>query len=89
MLYDSLLDLMLLFTLSALMEYNRLCELYEHVSIRAVADKYGIPYTTFWKRVTGRVMGTGYRSGGKGYSKIFSEGMFRSLFYFLFLIFFF
>ena len=36
-------------------------------------------------------MGTGYRSRGKGYSKIFSEGMFWSLFYFyfLFLIFFF
>ena len=77
---------MLFLTLSALMEYNHLCKLYEHVSIHAVADKYGIPYTTFWKCVTGRVMGTGYRSGGKGYSKIFSEGMFQSLL-FLFFIF--
>ena len=29
------------------MEYNYLCELYEDISIRAVDDKYGIPYTTF------------------------------------------
>ena len=33
------------------MEYNHLCELYEYISICAVADKYGIPYTTFWKCV--------------------------------------
>ena len=81
---------MLFFILSALMEHNGLCELHEHFSICAVADKYSIPYTTFWKRVTGQVMGTGYRSRGKGYSKILSEGMFQSLFYFyfLFLIFF-
>ena len=61
------------------MEYNRLCKLYEHISIHAVTDKYGIPYTTFWKCVTGGVMGTGY--------KIFSEGMFWSLFYFYFFFF--
>ena len=38
---------MFFITLSAIMEYNRLCDKYDDVSIRAVGDKYGIPYTTF------------------------------------------
>ena len=78
---------MFFITLSAIMEYNRLCDKYDDVSIRAVGDKYRIPYTTFWKWVTGHIKGTGYQSGGKGYCKIFSEGMFWSIFYFYFFFF--
>ena len=80
--YDSVLDLMFFIPVSAIMEYNRLCDKYDDVLIRAVGDKYGIPYTTFWKWAMGHVKGTGYQSGGKGYSKLFSEGMFWSIFYF-------
>jgi hypothetical protein len=36
--------------------------------------KYGISKTTIWKRWTGKVLGTGHRSGGKRQSKVLTHG---------------
>ena len=45
-----------------------------NVSISSIAKFFGIPKTTFWKRVTGKVIGQGHRSGGKGQPKVLSQG---------------
>ena len=42
----------------------------EKLSIRALAKKYKLNYTTFYKRITGQVKGYTHCSGGKGKSKI-------------------
>ena len=37
-----------------------------NVSISALAKKHKVSKTTLWKRITGRVLGAGHQSGGKG-----------------------
>ena len=45
-----------------------------NVSISSIAKFFGIPKITFWKHVTGKVIGQGHRSGGKGQLKVLSQG---------------
>ena len=47
------------------------------VSTRDIAIKNGLPPVTFWKRVTGRVKGTGYCSGGARRPRVLSVGKFK------------
>ena len=56
--------------------YFRACRLLgpEHVSIGGIARQFSVPKTTLWKRITGRVRGTGHRSGGRGVSRILTPG---------------
>ena len=45
-----------------------------NVSITSIAKFFGIPKTTFWKHVTGKVVGQGHQSGGKGQPRVLSQG---------------
>ncbi len=42
-------------------------------TILDIAEKYGVPYTTLWKRVKGIVEGTGHHSGGKNNPHVFPQ----------------
>ena len=42
----------------------------EKLSVRALAKKFSIPYTTLYKRINNWVTGYNHRSGGKGNSRI-------------------
>ena len=42
----------------------------EKLSVRALAKKFTIPYTTLYKRINNWVTGYKHRSGGKGNSRI-------------------
>lgn len=46
-------------------------------SMSEIANKYGIPETTFWKRVTDRVAGTGYQSGGARKPRVLTKGTYK------------
>ncbi len=35
-----------------------------------IARHFGVPYSTLWYRVTGKVQGVGHQSGGKNKSKL-------------------
>ena len=54
------------------------------VSISEVARMHSIPKTTLWKRLMGRVIRKGHRSGGRGKPRVLSAGNF---FFFIYLIF--
>ena len=45
-----------------------------NVSISKFVKTFGIPKVTFWKRVTGRVIGSGHISDGKGQGKVLTKG---------------
>ena len=42
--------------------------------ISEVARMCGIPKMTLWKRITGKVIGQGHRSGGHGHPRVLSAG---------------
>ena len=42
----------------------------DNVSISVIVKQFRIPKTTLWKRVTGRMIGHGHVSGGKGEGKV-------------------
>ena len=43
------------------------------LSIRGLAKKYGVPYATLYKRISGEVTIIGHASGGKGRSRVLSK----------------
>ena len=63
----------------ALAEYFQLLGINPNQKMSPVAKKYGIPITTFWKRVTDRVEGTGYQSGGARQPRVLGRGTYFSL----------
>ena len=42
--------------------------------VKPLAEKYGIPVTTIWKRVNEKVKGTGHKSGGPRHPKVLLKG---------------
>ena len=63
----------------AIQEYKELKAINPGQEKAPIAKKYGIPTVTFWKRVTDRVHGTGYRSGGARRPRVLKKGMAISL----------
>ena len=51
----------------------------DNVSILKIAKHFGIPKTTLRKCLTGRVIGHGHVSGGKGQGKVLTKGKFNFL----------
>ena len=42
--------------------------------VKPLAEKYGIPVTTVWKRVNEKVKGIGHKSGGPRHPKVLLKG---------------
>ena len=45
-----------------------------NILISALTRKHHVPKTTLCKRVTGRVLGQGHQSGGKGKGRVLTSG---------------